>query len=164
MSTRPSPVVPTLFPYQETLGFDVTAWEPGRIRLTLAPKPELLDENGGLSRGVQSSLLDAATGLAACFGDDLENRPLIVTLGLTTQYLQPCPAGPVETTAHIVHRDGKILLSEGELRSENGQVVAKATANLRYIIEPPADQAVLNVPFPTANTRPSSETISTSAE
>lgn len=164
MENHPTPVVPTLFPYQETLGFDVLAWEPGRIRLGLSPKPELLDETAHLSRGVLASLLDAATGLAACHGDDLENRPLIVTLGLTTQHLQSCPPTYVDTTACILHRDGKILLSEGEVRLEDGTLIAKATANLRYIIEPPEGQSVLNVPFPTAKSRPSDARISTSAE
>jgi uncharacterized protein (TIGR00369 family) len=122
-----------LFPYQQLLGFRVLEWEDDAILLGLDAAGRHLDEAGLVDRGVQASLLDAATGLAGCLCRVPGNMRRVVTLNLSTQFLAPAEPAPLRASGRITHRDGKILLAEGLLHGRDGRLLATATARVRYV-------------------------------
>ncbi|HYG90194.1 MAG TPA: PaaI family thioesterase [Azospirillum sp.] len=122
-----------LFPYQTLLGFRVEEWGGDTILLALDAGDQHVDGTGLVDRGVQASLLDAATGLAGCHCAVPGNMRRVVTLSLATQFLAPAAPGPLRASGRIVHRDGKILLAEGRLHGRDGVLLASATARLRYV-------------------------------
>lgn len=132
MATAPG-AYDALFPYQQLLGFRVLLWEDDEILLGLDAAGRHLDDAGLVDRGVQASLLDAATGLAGCLCRVPGNMRRVVTLNLATQFLAPADPAPLRASGRITQRDGKILLAEGLLHGRDGRLVASATARLRYV-------------------------------
>jgi uncharacterized protein (TIGR00369 family) len=122
-----------LFPYQELVGFRVRDWRDGAIVLEIDGAASQRDGDGLIDRGVQASVLDAATGLACCHCTVPGNIRRIVTLNLTIQYLVPARPGPVTASGRVLQRDGKILLGEGRLEAADGTLLATATARMRYV-------------------------------
>jgi uncharacterized protein (TIGR00369 family) len=105
--------------------------EAGRIELSFMGKPEFTNRHGTIQGGFLAAMLDATTGLAVL--SVLPDAETAVTLDLNVSYLHPCTVGPILATGTMTHRSRSIARSNGELRAEDGTVVATATASLRII-------------------------------
>ena len=73
--------------YTQAAGVEVVSAEAGRVSLSLAKKPELLQFNGFFHGGVVSGLADHAAGAAATTA--LPPGKIAVTVDLHVNYLAP---------------------------------------------------------------------------
>jgi len=62
------------------------------------------------------------------------------TLELKVNFLRPASPGRITGTGRVVHRGGSIAFLAGELRDEEGEVLATATATARIIRAWPTGQ------------------------
>ena len=92
---------PTLYKgtYIEFLGFYLTAWKEGFVRMEMPVRAEHRNTIGYLHGGIISSLLDIAGAVSGSFG--LSNEMVSVTINLNTNFMSP--------------HQGKIAVAEGEL-------------------------------------------------
>jgi uncharacterized protein (TIGR00369 family) len=76
-----------------------------------------------------AAMLDSATGNAVMAR--LPPHLTAVTIRLDTQFLKPAALGTIVATARLVHQDERSAEVLAELTDSDGQVVAKARAELR---------------------------------
>ena len=107
-------------PYGLKLKIDV---EPdGKSYVEFVPKREYEGYPGMMHGGITSTILDEIM-VYACksYGVD------VVTAKIEVRFLKPIPIGK-KLTAHgkVVGKKGKAYLTEGEIRAEEGEVLATA--------------------------------------
>jgi len=110
------------------LGIEEVALEPGVARMACALKPHMTNSWGIAHGGIIMTLLDVTLCMAA--------RTLhphsagIVTIELSTVFIDG-GKGTLQSEARVL-RDGRSLIFvEGEVRNEDGALVAKAQGTVR---------------------------------
>ena len=113
---------------QTLLGYvvDITAGD-GSARCHLDIGAQHSNRHGGLHGGILSCLLDNAMGYAASLTGDAAGQTRFVTLSMTTQYLAPARDGSVTATGTICGGGRSVVFAEGEVRDDNGVVIATGT-------------------------------------
>lgn len=91
-------------PFNRLAGFRITAAASGSVTLSADTAPDLMNHAGALHAGVQTALLDTASGFAA--GMLAGN---VVTLQLTTQFLASAKGERFEARARVT-KAGKAQL------------------------------------------------------
>jgi uncharacterized protein (TIGR00369 family) len=115
-------------PFSQHLGIQVDALEKGVARLSMAIRPEFMTSWGTAHGGSILALLDITLSMTA---RTLYDPPRsIMTIDLSTQF--------IGTTTGILRAEGRVMKAgqttifcEGEARSENGELVAKAIGTFR---------------------------------
>jgi len=120
-------------PVAALLGWKLITVDPdaGTIRVQFEAKPEFLNPVGTIQGGILSAMLDDTMGPAAvamlgggCFAQTLE---------LKTSYLRPARPGRLFGEGRVVHRGRDVVFVEGALSTEDGTLIATATATCRVI-------------------------------
>ncbi len=110
------------------IGFDA---DTGTATLEFRAKPGFTNRNGTVQGGLLSAMLDSATG--STLMASLPPAFTAVTVRLTTDFLKPAPVGPLRATARIVAQDERNAEVEAEITTVEGDVLARATAQLRIL-------------------------------
>jgi uncharacterized protein (TIGR00369 family) len=129
---RPAP------PAAATLGWKLVRVAPelGEIELRFDAREEFLNPAGQVQGGFLAAMLDDTMGPALVA--TLPGDQFAVTLELHTSFLRPARPGPITGTGRVLHRGGSIAFLAGELRDEDGELLATATATARIIRPKPA--------------------------
>ena len=122
-----APVPPVL----SHLGWKVLEAEPGRVRARFQGREEFYNSAGLLQGGILGAMLDGVMGSAVV--SLLGRNENVATLEMKVSYMRPCRAQPLVGEGRVVHRGRSILFTEGTLTTEDGSLVATATATARVV-------------------------------
>ncbi|MBM3976719.1 MAG: PaaI family thioesterase [Planctomycetes bacterium] len=110
-------------PLNAKLGILTEDLEDGSVRLSLDTDASLRNELGSVHGGIIMLLVDGAMGRAA--GRTLAPGQICATVQFSSQFLAPA-AGRLSALGRVVRRGRTIAFAEGEVRREDGTVVARA--------------------------------------
>jgi uncharacterized protein (TIGR00369 family) len=111
---------------REIISVDATS---GEVHLRFLADRQFSNRHGTIQGGMLAAMLDSATGNAVMAS--LPKDRTAVTTRLDTTFVRPATLGPLTATARLVKQDERSALAEAELFDSSGQVVARATAELR---------------------------------
>lgn len=117
-------------PFVEHLGIRILEKSEGVVKLRLDPRPELLNSWGSVHGGVLMTLLDVALASAGRALDETCNGALTVEMKVN---FIAAAQGPVLGEGRAQRAGRSLIFSEGELRSESGLLLAKATGTFKLL-------------------------------
>ena len=123
--------------YTQAAGVEVVSAEAGRVSLSLAKKPELLQFNGFFHGGVVSGLADHAAGAAATTA--LPPGKIAVTVDLHVNYLAPAKGQTLLAKARTLQVGSTICVVAVELETDSAEgqrPCAVANVTLRVVDMP----------------------------
>jgi uncharacterized protein (TIGR00369 family) len=152
MSEQPAPALSTgldvlkglldgtteLPPAAALLGWHPLTLEPGHVRVRYTAREEFYNPQGNVQGGFLAAMLDDAMGPALFTLLPLDQ--FAPTLEMKVNFLRPARAGPLIAEGRIAHRSRSIAFLEGTLSTEDGQLVATATATARIMAWRPEDR------------------------
>jgi uncharacterized protein (TIGR00369 family) len=103
----------------------------GGAVLRFRAQPEFLNRHGTVQGGLLCAMLDSSTALALYAVLPADSTAL--TANLNVSFLKPAKLGLFTATSRLVSRDERNAETAGELRDEDGLLVATATARLRIV-------------------------------
>jgi uncharacterized protein (TIGR00369 family) len=115
-------------PFAELLGIRVAHHEPGRARLELDLRPELMNSHGVAHGGVVMTLADIALAVAALTLEGGANGA--VTIELKVSFMGPA-VGRLVAEGRCLKAGGSIAFCEGEVFDASGNLSAKALGTFR---------------------------------
>jgi uncharacterized protein (TIGR00369 family) len=120
-------------PAAATLGFKLLDIDPeeGTIRVQFDGKAEFLNPMGNIQGGFLCAMLDDTLGPALVA--TLPKDHFAPTIELKVNFIRPAKPGVLIGTARIVSRGGTIAFLAGELSTQQGELVATATATARIV-------------------------------
>ena len=113
------------------LGWNVVHAEPVHVRAGFQGKEEFYNPVGLVQGGILAAMLDGVMGAAAV--SLLAPDESITTLEMKTNYMRPVQAVPLVGDGRVVHRGGSVIFMEGSITTEDGSLVATATATGRVM-------------------------------
>ena len=119
--------------FQEHMGYELLAWEPGRAVLGYTIQPEHMNRTGRLHGGVVATLLDTTMGYSGVHGDGDAGPRSCVTLSLTVNFVGAVSEGRLTIEARRTGGGKTIFFAEGNVRDAAGNLIATATGSFRYI-------------------------------
>jgi len=117
-------------PFVDHLGVRILEKEEGMVRLQLDPRPELENSWGSVHGGVLMTLLDVALASAGRSLDEKCNGALTVEMKVN---FIAAATGRVLGEGRAQRAGRSLIFSEGELRSEDGTLLAKATGTFKLL-------------------------------
>lgn len=117
-------------PFVEHLGIRILERGDGLVRLRLDPRPELANSWGSVHGGVLMTMLDVALASAGRALDDNCNGALTVEMKVN---FIAAATGPVLGEGRAQRAGRSLIFSEGELRGEDGTLLAKATGTFKLL-------------------------------
>jgi uncharacterized protein (TIGR00369 family) len=111
----------------ETLGYDVTEAESGRVVVTLVPTDAHLNPAGTVHGGLTATLLDSCMGLA--IQSTLEKAVSQTTLEFKISLVRPITleTGPIRAEGTVLNRGRRIGTAEGRVTDNKGRLLAHGT-------------------------------------
>jgi uncharacterized protein (TIGR00369 family) len=124
---RPAP------PAAATLGWTLSwvAPERGEIEVLFTAGEEFTNPVGNVQGGFLTAMLDDTLGPALVA--TLPDGEFAVTLELKVSFLRPATPGRITGTGRVLHRGGSIAFLAGELRDDDGDVLATGSATARIV-------------------------------
>jgi len=113
------------------LGWTVIGAEQGRVRARFVGRKEFYNPGGFVQGGILAAMLDGVMGAAAV--SLLKAGEGITTLEMKVRYMQSVKDVPVIGEGRVAHRGGSVIFMEGALTTEDGSLVATATATGRVL-------------------------------
>jgi len=132
MSTHFDPRLADPYELQSTLGYSITRWEPGLAVVEMPLTSLHMNRHRTPHGGVLSTLLDTACSFCGtCQG---EGRPSLraMTLSLNVNFLSQPRGNRLIATGRKTGGGRRNFFSHGDLKDETGQLIATATATMRY--------------------------------
>ena len=111
----------------QTLGYDVTEVESGRVVVTLIPNDSHLNPAGTVHGGLAATLLDSAMGLA--IWSTLEKGFGQTTLEFKISLIRPITPGMgvIRAEGTVLNRGRRVGTAEGRITDERGRLLAHGT-------------------------------------
>jgi uncharacterized protein (TIGR00369 family) len=111
----------------ETLGYDVTEAERGRVVVTAVPCGAHLNPAGTVHGGLAATLLDSCMGLAV--QSTLEKGIGQTTLEFKVSLLRPITpeTGLIKAEGLVLNRGRRVGTAEGRLTDQQGRLLAHGT-------------------------------------
>ena len=104
--------------------------ERGYIKASYVAGPNFVNRGGRIFGGYLCAMLDSLCGHATRLTHREPNTPQ-VTLELKTSFIGRADVGTYIGEGWVRHRGKSIAFAEAELRTEKGELVAKASATLK---------------------------------
>ncbi|HZO58429.1 MAG TPA: molybdopterin converting factor subunit 1 [Solirubrobacterales bacterium] len=117
--------------YVELLGMRPLLTEPGHMRWEFQATELMLNPAGLVQGGFVTAMLDESMGCAAIA--QLGPGRTIPTLELKVSFLKPTRPGRLVCDGHVVQMGKSVAFLEAELRDDDGNLVATATATARVV-------------------------------
>jgi uncharacterized protein (TIGR00369 family) len=120
-------------PAAATLGFKLLDIDPeqGTIRVQFEGKEQFLNPMGNVQGGFLCAMLDDTLGPALVA--TLPKDHFAPTIELKVNFIKPAKPGVLVGTGRVVSRGGTIAFLSGELSTEQGELIATATATARIV-------------------------------
>jgi uncharacterized protein (TIGR00369 family) len=111
----------------QTLGYDVTEVESGRVVVTAKPNGAHLNPAGTVHGGLSATLLDSCMGLA--IQSTLERGVSSTTLEFKISLLRPITpeTGPITAEGRVLNCGRRIGTAEGRITDAQGRLLAHGT-------------------------------------
>ncbi len=111
----------------ETLGYDVTEVESGRVTVTANPNDRHLNPAGTVHGGLAATLLDSAMGLA--IQSTLEKGVGSTTLEFKISLVRPITpeTGMIKAEGVVLSCGRRIGTAEGQITDQQGRLLAHGT-------------------------------------
>jgi len=122
-------------PAAALLGWKALTLEPGHVRVRYTAKAEFGNPQGAIQGGFLAAMLDDAMGPALF--TTLAADQFAPTIEMKVNYLRSARPGPLIAEGRVVHRTRLLAFLEGTLATEDGDLIATATATAR--IQTPAN-------------------------
>ena len=117
-------------PFSQHLGIKVDSLEKGTARLSMAIRPEFMTSWGTAHGGSILALLDITLSMTA---RTLYDPPRsIMTIDLSTQFIGTA-TGTLRAEGRVMKAGKSTIFCEGEVKSEAGELVAKAIGTFRAL-------------------------------
>ncbi|WP_090238882.1 PaaI family thioesterase [Lentibacillus halodurans] len=116
-------------PFFLHIGFEIIEFREGNVLLKLPIRNQLLNANDSLHGGVHATMLDLVLGM--CIRSTTKTR--CTTISLNINYLAPSTEGDVYATGEILKQGYRIVTVEGEMKDENGNILAKGLGTYKLI-------------------------------
>jgi len=117
-------------PFVEHLGIRILEKSEGLVKLRLDPRPELANSWGSVHGGVLMTMLDVALASAGRALDENCNGALTVEMKVN---FIAAATGTVLGEGRAQRAGRSLIFSEGELRGEDGVLLAKATGTFKLL-------------------------------
>lgn len=116
--------------FMATLGANIEEVAWGRVRISFALNPSLLQQHGYLHAGVSTAIVDSACGYAALSTAPLESN--ILTIEFKTSFLRPASGTNFEARGMVLKAGRTIVSCEGEVWevAPNQVMIAKMSATM----------------------------------
>lgn len=120
-------------PCAQTLGWELLDADPatGAVRVAFDAREAFCNPGGHVQGGFLAAMLDDTLGPSVLVRTD--GASYCATIDLNVQFLTPAKPGRLVGDGRVVQLGRTIAFLEGELRAEDGSVVARATASARVV-------------------------------
>src|SRR5437867_8156249 len=118
-------------PAAALLGWKALTLETGRVRVQYNARPEFGNPHGAIQGGFLAAMLDDAMGPALF--TTLPADQFAPTIEMKVNFLRPARPGPLVAEGRVVHRTRSLAFLEGSLGTEDGELIATATATARIM-------------------------------
>ncbi|HEU4390174.1 MAG TPA: PaaI family thioesterase [Blastocatellia bacterium] len=109
--------------FPQLLGFEIDSIEPGRARLSVAVRQELLQLQGVMHGGAIASLIDTAVAFAII--GDVPPEARFTTVEMKVNYLSAIRAGRAIADARVIRNGRRIIVAECDVTDSTGKLAAK---------------------------------------
>jgi uncharacterized protein (TIGR00369 family) len=111
----------------QTLGYDITEAEGGRVAVTANPKDMHLNPAGTVHGGLAATMLDSCMGLAV--QSTLDKGIGSTTLEFKISFVRPITpeTGPIRAEGIVIHRGRRVGIAEGRVMDRDGRLLAHGT-------------------------------------
>src|ERR1700756_5972508 len=111
----------------QTLGYDITEAESGRVVVTAEPKEIHLNPAGTVHGGLAATMLDSCMGLA--IHSTLEKGVGSTTLEFKISLLRPITpeTGPIKAEGIVLSCGRRVGTAEGRITDQQGRLLAHGT-------------------------------------
>jgi uncharacterized protein (TIGR00369 family) len=118
-------------PAAALLGWNALSLEPGHVRVRYTAKPDFANPQGVVQGGFLAAMLDDVMGPALF--TLLVAEDFAPTIEMKVNFVRPARTGPLIAEGRVVHQTRSIAFLEGMLATEDGDLVATASATARII-------------------------------
>ena len=118
-------------PAAALLGWKALTLEPGHVRVRYTGRPEFGNPQGAIQGGFLAAMLDDAMGPALF--TTLPAEDFAPTIEMKVNFLRPARPGPLIAEGRVVHQTRSLAFLEGALATEDGDLIATATATARVL-------------------------------
>ena len=118
-------------PAAALLGWKALILEPGHVRIRYTAKPEFGNPQGAIQGGFLAAMLDDAMGPALF--TTLAAEDFAPTIEIKVSFLRPARPGPLIAEGRVVHQTRSLAFLEGTLATEDGDLIATASATARIM-------------------------------
>jgi uncharacterized protein (TIGR00369 family) len=128
-------------PFLDHLGVELVSFGQGRAELAVQVRPEHCNSLQVAHGGVVMTVLDAALAIAgrAAHTDDYDAPVNTITVEMKTSFIRP-GAGRLLVRAECVHKATSLMFCEGEVRDEQGRLVARASGTFKLWVAKAGDR------------------------
>lgn len=116
-----------------TLGWKLIEADPerGEIRVLFEGRPEFCNPGGAIQGGFVTAMLDDCMGPAVLVKTDGQYYAATIEQGV--QFIAPARCGPLFGMGRVVSMGRSVGFLAGELRDQDGALLATSTASVRLI-------------------------------
>jgi uncharacterized protein (TIGR00369 family) len=119
--------------FRSLVGYHARVWRENYAEIELDVASQHGNSLGMAHGGVLMTLMDAAMGHAATYTPVKGNVRAVVTLSMTTSFLEAPRAGLIVAIGRVKSIDNKVATCESEIRGLDGTLFAIAQGSFRYI-------------------------------
>ena len=113
-------------PYWKHVNMTTETSPDGSIQVIVKITDELLQFYGNIHGGVIAGLMDSC--IAVALNQQLDPRKGASTVEMKLNYLRPANKGFLRGQGQVIQMGRKIVVGQGEIRDEEGRLVAIGTA------------------------------------
>ena len=120
-------------PCAATLGWELIEADPvtGTVRIAFEAREAFCNPGGHIQGGFLAAMLDDTLGPTVLVRTG--GASYCATIDLNVQFLAPARPGRLIGEGRLVQLGRTVAFQEGELRAEDGTIVARATASARVV-------------------------------
>jgi uncharacterized protein (TIGR00369 family) len=117
----------------QTLGYDVTEAETGRVVVTAEPRDIHLNPAGTVHGGLAATMLDSCMGLA--IQSTLQKGVGSTTVEFKISFVRPITpdTGPIRAEGTVISRGRRVGTAEGRVTDGNGRLLVHGTTTCLII-------------------------------
>jgi uncharacterized protein (TIGR00369 family) len=131
--------------FRSLVGYHAVTWRENYAEIELDIDAPHGNSLGIVHGGVLMTLLDAAMGHACTWTPIKGNVRYVVTLSMTTSFLEGPRGGKLTAIGQVVSVDNRVATCTSEIRAEDGTLIAIGQGSFRYF---PGSDSVDGVPKP----------------